>query len=107
MCTNPWKFCKFILRLRLSNHKLNIETGRYYNIDRNLRTCENCNMNLIGDEYHLFFNCTKPNVDLFIFHITIVIDLVFIYKYCELMSNLDSKAICINIAKFVKLCNVT
>ena len=58
----PWKFCKYILRLRLCNHKLNIETGRYCNIERSQRTCEHCTLNLLGDEYHLFFVCNNPEI---------------------------------------------
>ena len=55
LCEIPWKFSKYILKLRLCNHKLAIETGRYYNIERNDRKCDKCSMDLLGDEFHLFF----------------------------------------------------
>ena len=46
---------RYIVKLRCSNHKLAIETGRYYGIDRNLRYCGMCNLDVLGDEYHVFF----------------------------------------------------
>lgn len=58
----PSKPCKLSLKLRLSNHKLSIETGRYSNTPRSQRICKNCNMNLLGDEYHLFFICDNNYV---------------------------------------------
>ena len=39
-----------------------IETGRYSKIDRNLRFCTLCNVNKIGDEYHLIFECTNHDI---------------------------------------------
>lgn len=45
--------CKF----RCTNHKLPIEKGRFYNIDRPLRLCNLCDKNELGDEYHYLFNC--------------------------------------------------
>ena len=44
------------------NHKLAIETGRYSGIDRNLRYCDMCNLEVLGDEYHFFFECVKPDI---------------------------------------------
>ena len=55
LLTLPTKFSRKICKFRLSNHKLNIETGRYNNTERNLRYCDKCLLNLVGDEYHLFF----------------------------------------------------
>ena len=46
------------------NHKLEIETGRYAGIDRDLRFCGKCAKSIIGDEYHAFFECSNPNVSL-------------------------------------------
>ena len=42
-------------QFRLGNTKLPIETGRWFNIDRNERYCTLCNINDIGDEFHLLF----------------------------------------------------
>jgi hypothetical protein len=43
---------------RVSDHSLEIESGRYKNIRREERKCRNCNLNEIGDEYHFFLKCT-------------------------------------------------
>jgi hypothetical protein len=40
-------------------HSLNIETGRYYNIDRHARICNMCKNNNIEDEYHFISECSK------------------------------------------------
>ena len=53
---------RYIVKLRCSNHKLAIETGRYSGIDRNLRYCDLCASDILGDEYHTFFECTKPEI---------------------------------------------
>ena len=44
-------------KLRTSSHDLLIETGRWYNIDRNARLCIKCKDNAIEDEAHLIFEC--------------------------------------------------
>ena len=46
-----------LIRLRLSNHKMPIETGRHIGIDRNDRLCNICKSSDIGDEYHYFCIC--------------------------------------------------
>ena len=45
--------------MRISDHFLEIEKGRYKNIKREERICQHCNINEIDDEKHFFFNCTK------------------------------------------------
>jgi hypothetical protein len=52
-------FKPLISRYRLHAHSLNIETGRYYNIDRHARICNMCNNNDIEDEYHFILECSK------------------------------------------------
>ena len=56
---------KNITKLRLSAHNLPIETGRYkrpVKIPPNLRLCEECNMNLVGDEFHIIMKCDKYRI---------------------------------------------
>ena len=53
---------RYIVKLRCSNHKLAIETGRCYGIDRTLRYCDMCNLDVLGDEYHVFFECVNPDI---------------------------------------------
>ena len=45
-------------KFRVSDHSLEIESGRYKSITREERKCKNCNLNEIGDEYHFFLKCT-------------------------------------------------
>jgi hypothetical protein len=52
-------FKPLISRHHLHAHSLNIETGRYYNIDRHARICNMCNNNDIEDEYHFILECSK------------------------------------------------
>ena len=46
------------MKLRISNHKLNIEIGRYDKISRCDRVCPVCGLN-IEDEIHFLLNCPK------------------------------------------------
>lgn len=50
---------KYITKLRLSNHKLAIETGRYTNESVEKRLCTACNV--LEDEFHLLLKCQKYN----------------------------------------------
>ena len=46
---------KELVKLRIGNHKLLIETGRYDQIPRDNRLCPTCKSNQIEDEIHLLF----------------------------------------------------
>ena len=48
---------KNLTRLRISSHKLAVETGRYKNISLNERLCQLCECNTVEDEYHFVMNC--------------------------------------------------
>ena len=48
---------KNLTRLRISSHKLAVETGRYKNIALNERLCQLCECNAVEDEYHFVMNC--------------------------------------------------
>ena len=49
----------FIIKLRVNNIKIPIETSRWRNINREDRICQKCSLTLIGDEFHYLFvyNC--------------------------------------------------
>ena len=53
-----FKMIQLFTKFRVSDHSLEIESGRYKNITREERICKNCNLNEIGDEYHFFLKCT-------------------------------------------------
>jgi hypothetical protein len=42
--------------------KIPIETGRWYNINKEHRMCTKCSKNLIGDEFHYLFICSHPEI---------------------------------------------
>ena len=52
-----FKYRRAISRLRVSSHKLNIESGRHAGIARADRFCSLCNLNDIEDEYHFILIC--------------------------------------------------
>ena len=54
--TSKWDH--FFTKFRVSDHSLEIETGRYKNITREERICKNWNLNEIGDERHFFLKFT-------------------------------------------------
>ena len=49
-------------RFRISAHRLPIETGRYVNIEHNLRLCPICNLHEVGDGYHYFLRCNNKKL---------------------------------------------
>ncbi len=47
-----------LFKFRSMNHKLPIEKGRFDDIPRELRTCNLCPSNSLGDEFHYLFECS-------------------------------------------------
>ena len=54
-----FRYLKEIAKIRMSAHKLNIELGRYNNIERSERICTLCNAKEIEDEYHFILQCPR------------------------------------------------
>ena len=46
-----------VTKLRISAHKLPVETGRYKNIPYNDPICKHCDLNEIGNEQHYPLSC--------------------------------------------------
>ena len=59
LLTSNFESRKILCKMRISDHFLEIEKGRYKNVKREERICHHCNLNEIDDEKHLFLNCTK------------------------------------------------
>ena len=103
---------KILSNIRMSSHKLKIETGRYTNIERENRLCELCNMRKIETEEHFLLECPAYNHHREIFsselNFTLGIDLikhgVEAIKIIFLQNNIS---IMNTFAKFVKECWVT
>lgn len=53
----PMQYRTMITKCRLSAHTLAIETGRYTNVIRQSRICQNCNTGEVEDEFHFAFIC--------------------------------------------------
>ena len=52
----------YMLKFRLSNHKLPIHSQRFLGIRRDERLCEICETGEIGDEFHYLFNCRNERI---------------------------------------------
>lgn len=57
-CVKNDKHRKELSRFRLSSHSLEIETGRYTNINRDNRKCKLCSHDTVESEYHFLLCCT-------------------------------------------------
>lgn len=53
----PFDLRKAFCSYRCLNHRLPVEQGRFWGVDRDDRICDICNMNNIGDEFHYMFEC--------------------------------------------------
>ena len=49
-------------QIRISNHKLMVETGRYNQTPHNNRFCPVCNSGIIEDEFHFLLHCPKYSI---------------------------------------------
>ena len=47
-----------LCHFRTLNHKLPIEQGRFWGVERDDRICESCFLNKMGDEYHYILECS-------------------------------------------------
>ena len=56
LCENV-KHRQALCNLRLANNRIPKTVGRYKGIDRNERYCNMCTGELLGDEYHVLFEC--------------------------------------------------
>ena len=96
----------FIAKFRLSNHKLPIEKGRYTNIMRELRYCELCNDNSLGDEFHLLCKC--KNADVHRLRCKYIpryfVTNPSMHKFVIFMKNIHKRKYGVNLGKFLKSC---
>ena len=50
------------MKIRINNHKLMIETGRYNQTPHIDRFCPVCNSGIIEDEFHFLLHCPKYSI---------------------------------------------
>ena len=48
-----------VIKLRISSHRLPVESGRYNIIPFDKRTCKLCNLNEVGNEQHYLMQCSN------------------------------------------------
>ena len=70
-----------ICRIRTSNLRIPIESGRWYGIQRSDRLCNLCDCEQLGDEYHYLYICKNPNI--------IRLRHMFIPAYCYRHPNVE------------------
>ena len=90
-----------LIKFRCSNHKLPIEQGRKFGIERIERLCTKCNMNSIGDEFHLIFECPSLQAERNKFIPARFVKVKSTYNLCKLLE-CKSKKVTLNLAKFLK-----
>ena len=89
--------CKF----RTSNHRLAIEKLRYTNVPREQRTCNLCNSNQLGDEFHFLFTCTRLSTERSKYIPVYYTTRPNVIKFEQLINN-ESKTVQLKLAKFIK-----
>jgi hypothetical protein len=60
---NNFTLRRAITKLRISSHRLKIETGRYLKLEANKRLCNKCDLNKIEDEIHFLLECPSTSTD--------------------------------------------
>ena len=53
----PYDLMKNLLKLRLCNNRLPVNSNRFLGVPRGERLCTLCDMNEIGDDFHYIFRC--------------------------------------------------
>lgn len=96
----------YLTKLRLSSHKLPIETGRYNNTPRELRVCDMCSDNVLGDEYHLILECNNNTItNLRNLHLPKdIVSRPSMYSFTNMLKSLHNDDIGVNLAIFLKMC---
>ena len=92
-------FCRF----RLNNTRLPIVLGRFTNTPRNQRFCTLCSNDEVGNEYHLFFECSHPQIISFRSNYipTVFTNQPSIQKCAELIGN-ENITVTRKVALFIK-----
>jgi len=59
----PFNLASVVMKFRLLNHRMPIQTGRFFGISRGERICLKCNSGDLGDEFHYLLVCTHFHTD--------------------------------------------
>ena len=94
----------YVTKLRTLNNKLPVNVGRYHGVSREDRLCSKCDAGVVGDEYHVIFDCTDRDIvrlkgmylsEFFTYRPTY-------FKYVSLMQSTSGKVLQ-NLSLFLKL----
>lgn len=96
------KYYYSLLKFRLSNHRLPVESGRWDNIPLDERKCKICSKNDIGDEIHYIFICDYFQLERKRFLRPYFYKRPNVIKFKELLSTNSVKQL-INLSKFVDI----
>jgi hypothetical protein len=96
----PDEYVLALIRFRCSSHKLPIESGRFLGIERSERKCNDCDLGVLGDEFHFLLECPKHTDIRKEFIPNYFVEKKSVYYFCRLMSG--SKKNLLRVAKFIK-----
>ena len=93
-----------LTKLRTLNNKLPINVGRHHEVRREDRLWSKCDAGVVGDEYHVLFDCTERDI---VRLREIYLSEYFTYrptyfKYISLMQSTNVKVLQ-NLSLFLKL----
>ena len=93
------------MKLRISSHKLKIETGRYDNIPRDDRLCNLCNCNRTEDETHFLLDCPSFSSirDMFLSKLEPKIPFLRLQSHESLLSHLTNSTILLTSNRPIRL----
>ena len=91
-----------LLKFRLSNHRLPVETGRWENTPLDERKCVLCEKNDIGDEFHYLFVCNHFKSERKNFLMPYFYKRPNIIKFKELLST-ENENLLMKLSCFIKI----
>ena len=100
----PETYRKCITKLRLSAHKLAIESGRYSRTMRSDRLCTVCDLHDIEDEFHFVLVCPKYKDIRATFIPSIYFRQPNMYKFVQFINTTSQKKLS-NLGKYLFMAN--
>ena len=100
----PDTYVLTLFQFRCGNHKLQIEMGRRMGVCRENRICKECNLNMIGDEFHFVLECPKYSTIREQYVPKRYIFRPSVFKFCQLYT--AGKNILLRFCKFLKAAKV-
>ncbi len=96
----PEYYRKAITKIRLSSHKLSVESGRFNNIERENRVCTMCNSHELEDEYHFILTCPRYRELRAIYIKRYYVNRPSMFKMTELFKSENPSILC-NLGKYI------